>query len=238
MSQTWTQFMATVDEHLSVDANRRGLEDFRERMMKNAVVNLQRYIPSYQIGHSTTYQVADMDEIEHAMLGNLPAGCTPHAFWIISNKVGSDLVAHPDCNRNRLDMWQWDNRQHLICGVCNCDERLYAYSISPQAKTFLIHPILNTDTELLLVWQGIKIDFVGADVVPFPEQAAEAVAAYVKWRILLEVDKNPALAQQQYGILKMLRSDLYLEERDKKSAQKTDEIYPTSQAPAAPAANF
>lgn len=236
MSLTWTQYMAVVDEHLSVDANRRGLEDFRERMMRNAVVDLQRYITAYQTGHTTTYAAADMDTIEYAMLGNLPAGSTPFALYIYSNKVDSEGVAHPDCNKNRLDMWDWKHRQQLTC--CPCEIRLYAYAISPQDRQFMIHPILNADTELLLVWQGIKIDFVGADVVPFPEQSCEAVAAYVKWRILLEVDKNPQLANVQYGIWKMLRSALYLEEREKTSAEKPDEEYPTSQAPAAPAVNW
>jgi hypothetical protein len=236
MSQTWTQFMATVDEHLSVDANRRGLEDFRERTMRNAVVDLQRHIPSYQIGHTTTYTATDLDEIEHAMLGNFPEGCIPSAFYIYSTKVDSENVAHPDCNRNRLDFWPWEARQHLICN--EHDRRLYAYAVSPQRKEFVIHPILNDETELLLVWQGLKINFVGADVVPWPEEAAEAVAAYVKWRILLEIDKNPQLAQAQYLIFKNARGDLYLDERNKQSAEKPDEEYPTSQAPAAPAANW
>lgn len=228
--------MAIVDEHLSVDANRRGLEDFRERTMRNAVVDLQRHIPAYQVGHTTTYAAADMDEIEHAMLGNFPATCIPSAFWIYSNEVDSEGDAHPDCKRNRLDFWDWDNRQHLICNPC--DHRLYAYAISPQGKEFMIHPVLNDDTRLLLVWQGLKINFVGADVVPWPEEAAEAVAAYVKWRILLEIDKNPALAQAQYAIFKNARGDLYLDERTKLNANKPDEEYPTTQAPAAPAANW
>lgn len=236
MSQTWAQFMATVDEHLSVDANRRGLEDFRERTMRNAVVDLQRHIKAYQVGHTTTYAVANLDTIENAMLGNLPAGAIPSAFYIYSTETDDDGDQHTDCWRNRLDLWDWKDRQHLICN--SCDIRLYAYAISPQGTEFMIHPILNADTRLLLVWRGLKINFVDADVVPWPEEAAEAVAAYVKWRILLEIDKNPSLAQQQYAIFKNARSDLYLDERAKLSAEKSDQEYPSSQAPAAPAANW
>lgn len=228
--------MATVDEHLSVDASRRGLEDFRERTMRNAVVDLQRHIPAYQVGHTTTYAAANLDTIEYAMLGNLPATCIPSALWIYTNEVDDEGVAHPDCRRNRLDFWPWENRHQLICN--QYDVRLYAYCIAPQGKEFIIHPVLNDDTRLLLVWQGLKIDFVGADVVPWPEEAAEAVAAYVKWRILLEIDKNPALAQAQYAIFKNARADLYLDERGKQSAEKSDEEYPASQAPAAPAVNW
>lgn len=233
---TWTQFMAVVDEHLSVDANRRGLEDFRERTMRNSVVDLQRYIRAYQTGHTTTYAVADLDEIEHAMLGNLPAGAIPSAFYIYSTEVDSEGDAHPDCNRNRLDFWDWERRQHLIC--CPCDIRLYAYALAPQGRQFMIHPILNADTRLLLVWQGLKIDFAGGDTVPFPEEAAEAVAAYTKWRILLEIDKNPTLAGTQYAIWKQKLGSLYLDERAKQDAEKPDQEYPTSQAPTAPAVNW
>jgi hypothetical protein len=232
MSQTWTQFMATVDEHLSVDADRRGLESFRERSMRNAVVDLQRHITAYQQGHTTLYSEADMTTLEYAHLGNLPAGAIPHAFYTYTTELDSEGVAHPFCRRNRMDFWPWLQRQSLICDPCST--RLYAYTISPQGKTFIIHPLLNTDTRLLLVWQGLKINFAAGDTVPFPEESAEAVAAYVKWRILLEIDKNPQLAQAQYGIFKNARSDLYLDERDKLSAEKPDEEYDVGSASAPP----
>lgn len=234
MSQTWTEFMATVDEHLSVEANRRGLETFRERTMRNAAVDLQRYIRAYQTGHTTTYAAADLEEREYAMVGNLPATAIPHAFYIYSNELDSDDVAHPNCMRNRLDFWPWMNRQQLIC--CPCEPLLYAYSVSPQGRSFVIHPILNADTRLLLVWQGLRIDFAGGDTVPFPEESAEAVAAYVKWRILLEIDKNPGLAATQNEIYRQLRSSLYLDERIKLDADKPDEEYISNVTPAP--ANF
>lgn len=232
MSLTWTQYMAVVDEHLSVDANRRGLEEFRERAMRNAVVNLQRYITAYQQGHTTLYTEADMTTLQYAHLGNLPSGAIPHAFYTYTTEVDSEGEAHPFCRRNRMDFWTWPNRQQLICS--QWDLRLYAYAISPQGKTFIIHPMLNDDTRLLLVWQGLKINFAAGDTVPFPEESAEAVAAYVKWRILLEVDKNQQLAQAQYAIFKNARGDLYLDEREKLSAEKPDEEYDVGSASAPP----
>lgn len=147
---TWAQFVAIVEEHLSVDAERRGLEDFRERMMRNAVVDLQRYIPAYQEGHTTTYEAADLEEREYGMIGNLPAGAIPHAFYIYSTEEDSEGEAHPYCRRNRLDFWPWTHRHTLLCNPC--ERRLYAYSIAPQGKMFVIHPVLNDDTGLLLVW--------------------------------------------------------------------------------------
>lgn len=233
---TWDEFIDAVDEHLSVDAQRRGLEAFRARMARNAVADLQRYITAYQAGHTTTYEEADLEVMEHAMLGNLPAGATPHAFYIISTKTESEGDAHPDCHRNRLDFWKWEKRRELVCNPCA--RRVYAYALAPQGRMFLIHPALNDETELLLVWQGIKLDFGDDDEVPFPEQAAEAVAAYIKWRILLEIDKNPALAQTQYAIFVQKRTALYREEQEKQDAEKSDQEYSPASAPAAPADNW
>ena len=41
---TWAEYVDYVKEHLTVDANRRGLEDFTPRMIRNSVADLQRFI--------------------------------------------------------------------------------------------------------------------------------------------------------------------------------------------------
>lgn len=204
--------------------------------MRNAVVDLQRYITAYQVGHTTTYVASDLEEREYAMLGNLPTGAIPHAFYTYSIEPDSEGATHENCKRNRMDFWPWNNRQYLICHPC--EQRLYAYSISPQGKTFIIRPVLNADTKLLLVWQGLKIDFVDADTVPWPEEAAEAVAAYVKWRILLEIDKNPALASTQYAIWGMKRLALYRDEQEKLDAEKKAEEYEVAALPNPPSPDW
>lgn len=233
----YSDYVAIVLQHLSVDAARRGLENFRARMIKNALVDLQRFIVSYRKDHTTTYQVANLQAEENGMLGNLPDGAVPSAFYIVSTKVSTkDGLAHPLCNRNRLDYWPWTDRQHLFCTTC--DTRLYAYALALSGRMFAIHPAVNTETYLLLVWDGLKSDFVDGDTVVFPEESAEAVAAYVKWRILLEIDKNPALAQTQFAIWSMKRLALYRDQQEKQDAEKPDEEFPASAAPAAPAANF
>lgn len=226
---TWADYVAFTVAHLTVDADRRGLEDFRNRMIRNSVVDLQRFIRAYRSGHTTTYLAANLSQKEYGMVGNLPAGAVPEAFYIVSTALGTDGVTHENCARNRLDFWPWINRKHLLCNPC--DRRLYAYSIAPYGRMFVIHPILNSETYLLLVWEGLKMDFADPDTVPFPEEAAEASAAYVKWRILLEVDKNPALAQAQLQIWSMKRLALYRDEQEKQDAEKPDDEYDSSIAP-------
>lgn len=233
---TYLQFKTYVLEHLSVDAARRGLDDFRARMIKNAVVELQRYIVAYRNGHTTSYQVADLLAEEYGMIGNMPDGGIPEAFYIISTELDTAGDAHPYCRRNRLDFVAWDDRQVLLCS--GCDRRLYGYAMSENGRQFVIHPALNADTYLLLVWDGIKINFADADVVPWPEAASEPVAAYVKWRIALEIDKNFQLAKEEQGIWLARKLSLYRDEQEKQDADKPDQEYSDTLAPVPPAPNF
>jgi hypothetical protein len=80
---TWAQFQTLVEEHLSVEASRRGLEAFRSRYMKNAVLDLQRNIVGYRQGNVTTYTASQVQTLTRASLGELPPQAKPKAFYIV-----------------------------------------------------------------------------------------------------------------------------------------------------------
>lgn len=140
-------------------------------------------------------------------------------------------VCGPSCaiQRNRLDFVPWLQRDRLLNGGAGC--HAYLYSIAPYGTNFLIYPKLNDETDLLLIWEGIKSNFADGDIVPFPEEAAEAVASYVKSRILQLVDKNPAAAAEEMAFYKLKRLALYRDYQDKQDAEKPDEEYVLSQLP-------
>lgn len=139
-------------------------------------------------------------------------------------------VSDSNIVRNRLDFVPWENRRERMIdnehGV-----RDYLYAISPMNRQFLVHPLLNEDTALFLVWDGLKMDFADNDIVPVPEWAAAAIAAYVKWRILLEIDKRLDLAREQYnpvtrsGVYPALRLALWREQNEAQEADGKDEEY-------------
>lgn len=155
------------------------------------------------------------------------------------NPCSTDLTAiSPECDRNRLDHVPWEDRESLTCAK---DVRKYAYSIAPFGNQFMIHPALNDETVLLVVWDGLKSDFVDGDVVRWPEHAAEAVAAYVKYKILLLFDRRPDLAAQYYvpanptrpasGIYAMLRLALLREQQEALVASNRDQEYEITLTP-------
>lgn len=229
---TWGDFQDIVDEMLTVDANRRGTEALRARAAKNCAADLQRYIRGFRVGHTTTFLAADLTLFTKAMLGALPAGALPEALYIVSTKVVDGEPVDANCRRNRLDFWPWMDRNHLICGSCN--ERQYLYSIAPYGNQFLIHPILNDETKLVLVWEGIKSDFQDSDEVPFPEDAAEAFAAYIKSRIYSVVDRNPATSQVEMLEYRRLRLALFRDFNEKLDAEKKDQEYLEGDTPPVP----
>lgn len=228
---TYGEFVAAVIEELGPDGTRRGIEALRTRSIRDAVLDLQRFIRAFRTGHTTTYQEADLEVVGYTHVGELPAQAKPKAFYIVSTgeTVKAGTTDNPNIVRNRLDYVAWEDRQAMIDnrrGVRN-----YQYAISPFSRQFMVHPLINDETYLLVVWDGLKMDFEDADEVPWPEWAAEAVGAYVKWKILVEIDKRLDLAREWYdkargtGIYPNLRLALYREQQESQSADGKDEEY-------------
>lgn len=236
---TWEEFVDAVESHLAVEANRRGMETFRLRYIRNAVLDLQRYIRGYRLGNTTVYTATDVEDQGQAQLVALPTGAKPKACYIYS--VDEDL--NPLCDRYRLRFYPWNNRQDMICGAlnfltwwtacCNCESvdltddqqmlwtsKAYVYSMGPMGRNFLIYPKLTASTRLLLVWDGYKYEWSDEDEINFPEEASEAVAAYVQWKVAQNVDKNIPLSREFKGDYERLRLALY---RDFQETQFIDD---------------
>ena len=231
---TWADLTGAAIEELGIDGNRRGIEVLRNRAFRDAAIDLQRYIRAFRTGNTTVYNVADLTEVDWAHRGTLPPQAKPKAFYIVStgDTVLTGTTDNPDCVRNRLDYVPWEHRQSMICDQYGV--RRYQYTISPFSREFLVHPLINDETYLLVVWDGLKMDFQPVDEVPFPEWAAEALAAYAKWKILLEVDRRVDIAREWFdkarntGIYPNLRLALAREQRESQDADGKDEEYDNS----------
>ncbi|HUD74518.1 MAG TPA: hypothetical protein VMQ76_05550 [Terracidiphilus sp.] len=222
----WSDFMVLVGEDLGVNYHRKGTANLLDRSCRNAVIDLQRYIRAYRQGHTTTYQVADLTAETYAHLGELPEHAKVKAFYTISTRVVAGVTDDANCRRNRLDPLPWRDRKAMVCG--SVPRRSYLYSISPFGRQFLVYPLINDETELMLVWDGLKMDFDDADIVPWPPEAAEAVAAYANWKVTRMVDKDLVRAKDEYALYVARRLALYRQEREEQHADGKDEEYPSS----------
>ena len=215
--------MVLVGEDLGVNYHRKGTADLVDRSARNAVIDLQRYIRAYRQGQTTTYQVANLTVETDAHLGLLPEHAKPKAFYTISTRVVDGVADDANCRRNRMNPWAWQDRRAMICG--RMPRRSYVYTISPFSRQFLVYPLINDETELLLVWDGLKMDFADGDTVPWPPEAAEAVASYINWKVIRQVDKDLNRARDEYATYIAKRLALFRQERESQDADGKDEEY-------------
>ena len=253
---TWAEFQTAVQDHMGVEGTRRGMGTFRSTYMRNAVLDLQRYIRGYREGNTTLYTSAQLTAHGQAQLADFPDGCKPKALYIYSADAALD---DPLCYRNRLQFYPWNNRQDLICGSLNFSSWLsgccttagcppvaitadqqaawlskaYVYTIGPMGRNFLIYPQITASTRLLLVYDGYKYVFNSSDTVNFPAESAEAVAFYCLAQIARFIDKDYNAAREFERLWKERRLSLW---RDFQETQmlddEKDEEYDSSAIPA------
>lgn len=137
-------------------------------------------------------------------------------------------VSDENCVRYKLDFMAWSHRQNMICG------RLphYFYTISPHGKQFIVTPALTENTKLQVVWDGYKYSFGDDEEVQFPPEAAEAVAAYVMWKIARTVDKNLPLSKEYEQDYLKLRLALFRDFNEGQFPDGKDEEYDQRALPA------
>jgi len=244
----WSEFVTAVESHLAVEANRRGMETFRARYIRNGVLDLQRYIRRFRAANTTVYTASDVTDEGEAQLVTMPENAKPKAFYIYS--VDTELN-DPLFYRYRLEVYPWNSRYDMIngrltaiaagaccdtsgCGTALTDDeqqvllsKAYRFAMSPHGRNAIIYPKITASTRLLLVWEGYKYEWDDDDAITFPEEASEAVAAYVQARITRNVDKNLQLAREFDAEWQRLRLSLYRDFNETQDFDEKDEEYET-----------
>lgn len=78
----YSDLKAAVLTELGADGTRRGVETQRDKWIRDALIDLQRYIRPFRQGHVTRYTADDQDVIGYAGLFQLPDQAKPKAFYI------------------------------------------------------------------------------------------------------------------------------------------------------------
>lgn len=73
----------------------------------------------------------------------------------------------------------WSERDSLREGrACSV-----GYTIDPQATEMWVYPVIDTDRQLIVEWDGLKQSFLDNDTVAFDPSAEKAAAAYLRHKI-------------------------------------------------------
>lgn len=182
----WSDFKSAVRLLLPIEAQRRnvgqGTNNVLDLYIRQAVLDLQHYIPYYRLGHETVYQSDDVQVEGFASVGALPDQGRLREMYFV--RTGKQCISQP--------MWQypWENRKDLICGHLRLTRGQFAFAIDPMGKKFYTFPAITDGRQVSIFWDGSKLDFANSDYTPFDEEMEQVVADWCMYRIRALVDHD------------------------------------------------
>ena len=211
---TWAEFKTKVREFLPTDAGALNVDtpsivggvSYLENLIRQAVIDLQRYIETFRIGHETIFTQDDLTEEGQASLGQLPDNAILRQMDYV--KLGQPCVRQP------LSQYPWENRFDLICGNIRTVSCQYAIAIDPQLRSFVVYPKVESNRQLSLIWDAKlekgKSEFVDDEGVPFSEASAFAVSLFVSAHLRLKMDQDATGFKNFMDQYVDARTNLYL----------------------------
>lgn len=205
---TWAEFREQVIVHLTVHWERRTLRRWIEQMMRDAVLDLQKYINAYREDHQDVYSADRLVIHGTASIGRVPTNAYIQQFRFKS--TGYVCVDHP------LDVESWQNRHNLAC----CDTT-YKVAIDPVGTEFWVNPQVTPGSEVVLHWNGRKSVWSDSDIVKFDDDAAAVVAEYCLAKLTRVIDKDLSASRTHMEDYEKMRRSLYLTVREQKWPSET-----------------
>ena len=107
---TWGTFVTAVKGMLTIDADRSGVNTYTAAMIRQAVIDLQSFIPAYQQNHETLYYSCDFVLEGYASRAVKPPASRIYQMFHI-NDCGNGCVS-----RRIMDPYPWQDRFALVHG--------------------------------------------------------------------------------------------------------------------------
>ena len=217
---TWLEWTNSVLELLPQDRQRIGLMStasdgdyvgYIPKLIRQAVLDLQDFIPAYRKQHETIYYPEDFVADGAASVGTLPPQANLKEAWLWNvNRAQRFAVYRLDWSKRFELTEQHDFNQFLngtdyivlaeasfeanrILGIMGSDagrKHIALMAVDRAAHRFYIHPSIMPGWILSIVWEGRKLEWRKGEMVPFGEEEAEAVSARVRAKIAMEVDRD------------------------------------------------
>lgn len=181
---TWAEFTSIVREHLLENSTRLGVQKFIERHIKNAVRDIQHFVPFYQQGHETVFHADDLTRHGQASVGTMPEEAFPLTLEV--QRISQRCRAQP------VMQWPIEHLRELICGNVTVGSGCrYWLAFDEHGKSFTVFPQIDEGYQIVLGWDGVRSTFDDDEEVPFNEEVAYAAAEWVMWKLTPDVDKTP-----------------------------------------------
>lgn len=180
-------------------------------LVAEVLADLQHYIPSTQLGHSTTFVAADVNVEGAASHGCLPAGAKLQQVWLVDSTDADDERQIETTEIPWLDRRRFLIEHSAMELSLNGIEEAPLVSIEPGGREFYVWPLLDDTHSLRMEWDGIRTDFTEDDPTPFDERVAEAVAKYVSATLVSTLPMQTSAGSPDLTAYRSLRRKLFIE---------------------------
>ncbi len=238
---TWSEFKDKVLKMMPLDANRLGMDDYLPGLIREAVIDLQDFIPSYKEHHESLYYPNDFASDGSASVGTLPPNSKLESVWLFKFEEAMRFPVVP---------WDWERRfelvHHNVPNMLGNDymvltaasfasielinrlltqsgarRRVGLMAPDPSGRKFYLYPTLVDGWVLSVNWIGRKLEFREGERVPFEEGATFAVADWAQSKIARTIDHDNDRATGFMRDYLLKRTNLFLENKDKARIQTT-----------------
>jgi hypothetical protein len=212
----WSEFCELSRAFMPLEKQRLALQDsngtpgYISNQIRQAVIDLQKYIPAFLKNHETIYDPEDFATDGSASVGTAPPSAAVKEFWVCNTETGA---------RYPTTMFPYARRYELIHGTLEIPDQ-HARVAMASGGRFWVYPVIQPGFCLVIKWDGIgttnvKLDFKDDELVPFTEDAAKAVAHFVKAEVCREIDKDYTGYDSHLRSYLTARKDIYLNNKEK-----------------------
>lgn len=209
----WSEFKAEVLKLLPIEANRVGVgaTDYLDSLIVQAVIDLQRVIPGFQINHETIYYPDDMVVEGKASRLVKPPQSAFKSLSLFKTNDDDELVRHHSI------AFPYEYRFQLINGQVAVNDKLARHAIDDAGYTMYVYPVpADSGWHVSLFWDGQKFDFDDDEQVPFTQAAAFAVSLFVQSRTTITVENDVQMKTDYAADYAEAKKKLYLDDKDKR----------------------
>ncbi len=159
------------------------------RLTRQAVIDLQDFIPVYRKQHETLYQPFDFVTEGVASRAVMPPFAQFRDAWLVNSETG---VRYP------LKEMDWEQRFEMTTGRVDLLDSNGLICIDRAAYTFYVYPEVTDGLVFSVFWDGLKSEFDDAEEVPFCEGAVEAAADFVKGKLARDIEHDTTLYESYF----------------------------------------
>lgn len=252
---TWSKFNSVVDSLCPLECKRifgqmnpspvwckmDGSSAYYRSQIRQAIIDLQNFIPEFTKNHETIYYPLDFVSDGRASVGAMPPFGQIKSAWYYNfdpkdfeRKKRFRVVVMPW--EQRFDMTTREmpdmlNSNYITLTAASMSalamaetinmlkshsrEHVGVMAISPQHDKFYAFPHIVGDWVLSIFWDGQKLDYREQELVPFDEEVAQAVACYVVARFAQYVERDAGRAEVFNKDYAIKRSLIYVRLKEK-----------------------